>query len=339
MAKRKLNNQQKRRVQKTRTPSNKPIKNKQTDHSKLGEPQSGLVITNFGKRLLVESSEQKLYNCSVRQHLGKLVAGDVVTWQTDIEDNSGVVSSSEPRRQTLTRPGFRGQTRMVAANIDLLGIVMPVEPGIHPDMIDRYLVAAHQLDLPIFLVINKIDLVQSEEHWDAIAEILTPYDDLGINIYPVSVKSGEGLDKLRALLSTNNSVFVGPSGAGKSSLIKALSPDIEIKINELSESTGLGRHTTTNSILYHLPIFEGNIGNIIDSPGVRQFTPAPCSLQELEQAYDDFSPFLGQCKFNNCTHTIEPSCAIQAAVEEGNIDYNRFQSFQRLMSEFKEASD
>ncbi len=335
MAKRKLNDQQKRRVQKTRAPA----KNKQsqvTDHSQLGNPQTGLVITNFGRRILVEGDDQQLYNCSVRQHLGKLVAGDVVTWQTDIEDGSGVVSSAEPRRQTLSRPGFRGQTRMVAANIDILGIVMPVEPGIHPDMIDRYLVVAHQLDLPVFLVINKIDLIQSEEHWDAIGELLTPYTNLDIDIYPVSVETEDGLDKIRALLATKNSVFVGPSGAGKSSLIKALSPDIDIKINQLSESTGLGVHTTTNSILYHLPECEGNIGNIIDSPGVRQFTPSPCSLHELEQAYHDFEPFLGQCKFSNCTHTIEPCCAIQEAVENDGIDYGRFQSFQRLMKEFEE---
>ncbi len=272
----------------------------------------------------------------MRQHLGKLVAGDEVIWQTDIEKNSGVVTSLQPRKQELTRPGFRGQKRMIASNIDILGIVAAIEPGIHPDMLDRYLVVAHQLQLPVFIVINKIDLIQNDEHWQAIAEILVDYEAMAIDIYPVSADTNEGMDKLRDLLSTKNSVFVGQSGVGKSSLIKTLAPEVEIKVNQLSKSTGLGKHTTTNSILYHLPEFNGSIGNIIDSPGVRQFTPTPCGLHELEQAYQDFIPFLGRCKFNNCTHTIEPKCAIKEAVEDEELSYDRYHSFQRLINEFKE---
>jgi len=336
VAKRKLSNQQRRRVQQKQHAESDTSSRASATSEHLGEKQPGLVITNFGKRLLIEDDNGVIHNCAVRQHLGKLVAGDRVTWQTDIEPNTGVVVSAEPRTQELSRPGFRGQKRMVAANIDWLGVVAPVEPGIHPDMIDRYLVAAHQLDLPVLILINKIDLIESDEQWEAIAELLIPYDEMDIEILPVSAETNEGMDELREVLMNKNSVFVGPSGAGKSSLIKALIPDIEIKTNQLSESTGLGKHTTTNSILYHLPEFEGQTGNIIDSPGVRQFSPAPCELHELEQAYPDFAPFLGQCKFSNCTHTNEPDCAIKHAVEAGDIHYTRFQSFQRLLSEFKD---
>ncbi len=334
MSKRKLNKRQTRQVTKNQTKNQNITQHQSGEHEKLGQPQSGLVITNFGKRLLVEDEHGELYNCSIRQHLGKSVAGDEVIWQTDIEKNTGVVSSLKPRRQELTRPGFRGQTRMVAANIDILGIVTAVEPGIHPDMLDRYLVVAYQLNLPVFIVINKIDLIEDDEHWNAIAELLVAYDEMEIDIFPVSAKTNEGLNELRALLSNKNSVFVGQSGVGKSSLIKTLSPEVEIKTNQLSKSTGLGKHTTTNSILYHLPAFGGNIGNIIDSPGVRLFSPAPCSLHELEQAYPDFEPFIGKCKFSNCTHTIEPNCAIKQAVKESELNYQRYHSFQRLISEF-----
>jgi len=333
MAKRKLNKHQIKQVEETR---NKKV-SITAKHEQLGEPQDGLVITNFGRRLLVEGEDGELYNCSIRQHLGKLVAGDEVIWQTGLEKKSGVVTTHKPRRQELTRPGFRGQKRMVAANIDILGIVAAVEPGIHPDMLDRYLVVAYQLDLPVFIVINKTDLVADEVHWEAIEELLIPYIKMGIDIYPVSADTNDGMDVLRELLSTKNSVFVGQSGVGKSSLIKTLSPEVEIKTNQLSQSTGLGKHTTTNSILYHLPEYNGSIGNIIDSPGVRQFTPAACGLHELEQAYQDFEPFLGKCKFNNCTHTIEPKCALIKAVEEGELDYGRFQSFQRLIKDFNET--
>lgn len=326
MSKRKLSHQQQRRVQQNQ----EAAANKTTQES-LGEPQTGLVITNFGKRILVEAMDGRIYNCTVRQHLGKLVAGDLVTWQTSHEAHMGVATAVMPRRHELSRPGFRGQTRMVAANIDCIGIVVAVEPGIHPDMIDRYLVVGHQLNLPMFIILNKIDLIESDEHWEAIAELLLPYTEMDIEILPVSSITQSGLAELEEKLSGQNGVFVGTSGAGKSSLINALIPDIDIKINSLSESTGLGKHTTTNSILYHLQ--KG--GNLIDSPGVRQFTPSPCELHELEAAYQDFSPFLGQCKYHNCTHSIEPQCAIKEAVEAGKISYSRYQSFQRLREDFK----
>ena len=342
MAKRKLSTQQKRRVSGKRSKSDltksfTPVND--DDKSLLGPEQNGLVITSFGKRVLVESDTGDTFKCAIRQHLGKLVAGDKVIWQSGMEQNSGVVVSVLPRTHELSRPGFRGQTRMVAANIDFIGVVTPVVPGIHPDMIDRYLVGAQQLNIPVVIIINKVDLLESDKHWQAIAEILAPYDAMGIALIPASTLSNEGLAELRAFMSHKNSVLVGPSGAGKSSLINALIPDLDIRVGKLSDASGLGKHTTTNSILYHLPESNqglNNGGNLIDSPGIRQFSPIPCSLCELESMYPDFEAFLGQCKFNNCTHTIEPHCAIKEAVEQGDIAYSRFQSFQRLREEFKE---
>lgn len=341
MAKRKLTTQQQRRLKskrcKTETQTHH-VQAKTDDKSALGDEQQGLVITSFGKRVLVEDTLGQTYSCAIRQHLGKLVAGDSVIWQTDVEENTGVVVSLLPRNSELSRPGFRGQTRMVASNIDFIGIVTPVVPGIHPDMIDRYLVAAQQLDIPSIIIINKTDLIESDEHWEAIAELLQPYDEMDIEIIPASTINQEGLDELESYMTGKNSVFVGPSGAGKSSLINALIPDIDIRVGKLSDATGLGKHTTTNSILYHLDGKSSEAGNLIDSPGVRQFSPAPCELNELESYYPDFAPFVGQCKFNNCTHTNEPSCAIKQAVEDGQIAYSRYQSFQRLLEEFKEQN-
>ncbi len=341
MAKRKLTTQQQRRLTSKRRKTETQVQNVEThtdDKSALGEEQQGLVITSFGKRVLVEDALGQTYRCAIRQHLGKLVAGDMVIWQTDVEENTGVVVSLLPRSSELSRPGFRGQTRMVASNIDFIGIVTPVVPGIHPDMIDRYLVAAQQLDIPSIIIINKTDLIESDEHWEAVAELLQPYDEMGIEIIPASTINQEGLDELESYMIGKNSVFVGPSGAGKSSLINALIPDIDIRVGKLSDATGLGKHTTTNSILYHLDGNSSNAGNLIDSPGVRQFSPAPCELNELESFYPDFAPFIGQCKFNNCSHTNEPNCAIKQAVETGQIAYSRYQSFQRLLEEFKEPN-
>jgi len=344
MAKRKLTQQQKRRVddQLHKRGSHLGANTSSPENTLLGAEQTGLVITSFGKRVLVESENGEHYRCAIRQHLGKLVAGDQVIWQTDIEDKTGVVVGVLPRKHELSRPGFRGQTRMIAANIDFIGIVMPVLPGIHPDMIDRYLVAANQLDIPAIIIINKVDLLSDEEDWEAIAALLEPYAALGLELLPASTISKAGLDDLRAFMNGKNSVFVGPSGAGKSSLINALIPDLDIRVGNLSASTGLGKHTTTNSILYHLPAITSEqrySGNLIDSPGIRQFSPNPCSLSELESYYPDFSPILGQCKYKNCTHSIEPNCAIKQAVEDGKIAVSRFQSFQRLLAEFKSESE
>ncbi|MDX1352920.1 MAG: ribosome small subunit-dependent GTPase A, partial [Thiomicrorhabdus sp.] len=194
---------------------------------------------------------------------------------------------------------------------------------------------------PAIIIINKVDLLESEEDWEAIAALLEPYDALGIELIPASTVSQEGLQTLQEFMADKNSVFVGPSGAGKSSLINALIPDLDIRVGQLSEATGLGKHTTTNSILYHLTPQETNsktlhaTGNLIDSPGVRQFSPTPCSLSDLESYYPDFAPFLGQCKYKNCSHSIEPNCAIKAAVENDEIALSRYQSFQRLLEEFK----
>lgn len=323
MAKRKLSTQQHRRVAAKRLTREPDL---------TGPLQSGLVITNFGKRVLVEADDGQEYSCSIRQHLGKLAAGDKVIWQQDLEPLSGIVSQVKERQNLLSRPGFRGEIRMVAANINTIAIVVPVLPEISADMIDRYLIAAEQLQIPSFIILNKIDLIGEGNHCQRLDALMQPYSSLELDIVEVSNKKRSGMNGLIAALDDHTSVFVGPSGAGKSSLIKSLIPDQEIRIGELSAATGLGSHTTSNSILYHLP--DG--GNIIDSPGVRVFSPSPCDLATLEKYFQDFAPYLGQCRFNNCTHRHEPGCAILGAVEAECVSKQRVDSFHRLLDEFAE---
>jgi ribosome biogenesis GTPase len=338
MAQRKLSKHQQRRLQQRRLKNSDDQPGNDSDNKNAKE-ESGVVVTHHGRSVLIENAQQQLILCAVRQNLGKLVAGDRVYWQAEIESGTGVVTALHPRTSLMTRPGFRGQTRMIAANIDRLIITLGVEPGVHPDAIDRYLVAASQQKLPCLLVINKMDLADDPELQELILERLAPYPPLIqhdrlqglLGIHFTSTEDHSGLDALRDDLTDHTSVIVGPSGAGKSSLIKALIPDLSIRVQSLSDATGLGKHTTSNSVLYHLP---DQSGQLIDSPGVRQFDPEPMPLHELEQAYPDFYPFLGHCRFDDCTHQHEPQCAIRQAVENDEIAFSRYQSFQRLLASF-----
>lgn len=336
MAKRKLSKHQKKRLADKRQGAAERAISPSPGRSDSTPPlHPGRVITHFGARALVEDANQQLIQCALRQNLGKLVAGDKVLWHPDKEVGTGVIEQRQPRTQLLTRPGFRGQARMVAANVDQMVIVLGVEPGVHPDVIDRYLVAAHQQQLSCLLVINKMDLLPDPNDRAVIDDLLAPYvsltkqsNQLRALIF-VSTQTGEGMSALQQAMASHASVLVGPSGAGKSSLIKHMVPDQDIRIQSLSQATGLGRHTTSNSILYHCP-HTPTPGLLIDTPGVRQFDPTPMALEQLEQAYPDFAPFLGHCQFDNCTHDHEPKCAIIQAVEQDQIAYSRYQSFQRL---------
>jgi len=336
MAKRKLSKHQKKRLADKRHGSQAHATSPNPESAiNLGPLSSGRVITHFGARALVEDADHNLIQCALRQNLGKLVAGDRVLWHPDKEVGTGVIEQTLPRSQLLTRPGFRGQARMVAANVDQLVIVLGIEPGVHPDVIDRYLVAAHQQQLACLVVINKMDLLPDLADRAVIEDLLAPYDSLVKAssllkaLIFASTHTGEGMRALNDAMASHASVLVGPSGAGKSSLISHMVPDQDIRIQSLSQATGLGRHTTSNSILYHCP-HTTSPGILIDTPGVRQFDPTPMTLQQLEQAYPDFVPFLGQCQFDNCTHDHEPKCAIIQAVTQDQISYSRYQSFQRL---------
>ena len=166
------------------------------------------------------------------------------------------------------------------------------------------------------------------DHPDLLAS-LTKYTDMGYQVIPVSAYDKTGFDELTEVLAQHTSVFVGQSGVGKSSLVNTLLPGVDTSVAELSENSGLGTHTTTVSKLYHLP--DG--GQLIDSPGIREFALTHIEKDKLEYGFKDFEPFLGSCKFRNCRHISEPGCAILAAVKSGDINATRIQSYHLLYDE------
>ncbi|MEH6388270.1 MULTISPECIES: small ribosomal subunit biogenesis GTPase RsgA [Pseudomonas] len=296
----------------------------------LGPEQEGLVIAHFGVQVDVEatSGEQAglVRRCHMRANLPALVTGDKVVWRAD-NQNGGVIVAQLPRRTELFRPDHRGQLKPVAANIDRLIIVFAPLPTPHSNLIDRYLVAAEQAGLEPLLVLNKADLLNQAE-FAYLRGWLDEYARLGYRTLCLSADSGDGLDELRGELKGRINVFVGQSGVGKSSLINVLLPGEDLRVGALSDATNKGMHTTTTAKLFHFP--EG--GDLVDSPGIREFGLTHISHDELLEGFIEFRPFLGHCKFRDCQHLHEPGCALLAAVERGEISSTRMRSYRYILS-------
>jgi len=327
MTRRRLNERQQERIQHAQDRRRRRASERAEtalETGALGPEQTGLVIANYGATLIVEAPDGSLHRCAVRQHLGAVVCGDRVVWQAEGAD-AGVVSALLERRSLLTRPDFSGRPRPVAANLDQITVVAAPRPELNEALIDRYLVAATLTGLEPLLLVNKVDLLDTAA-LAALDRRLQTYRQIGYAVLYASTRSEHGLAALRTRLQKRASILAGQSGVGKSSLIKALLPDLDIRIHALSDATGLGTHTTSTTMLYHLP----GGGDLIDSPGVRGFDLGEVSVAELESGFVEFAPYLGRCRFSDCGHTVEPGCALLAAVAAGAIDPRRLASYQQI---------
>ncbi len=281
--------------------------------------QTGLVITRYGQRLLVESESGELYQCTGRRNIELSVAGDQVIFQTT-DNGEGVVTALLPRDNFLTR-----SQKLIAANIDELWLVVAIEPHYQFELIDRYLVVAENADLPINIVVNKIEL---SDNFDQVKYDFSMYESAGYNVSYLSVKAQTNVAEFKSQLKHKTHIFLGQSGVGKSSLINELIPDLNLRVNEISTKSKLGKHTTTNTTLYHIP----SGGDLIDSPGIREFQLDELTDKEILSGFREFKPFIGQCKFRNCAHINEPKCAIKTAVETGDIHSLRYHNYLQLIN-------
>ena len=313
MTKRRLTNQQARRIQVQRTSSGK-----ETSEA----AQAGLVIAHYGKRALIEKSDGDRLLCHLRAHLQPPVAGDEVLWIP--AEYGGVVDALVTRRNVLQKPDSQGRLRPVAANIDIMLIVFAPEPAPQAYLIDRYLVAAECLGVEAVLTLNKADLLDAS---DELITELARYKKLGYRTLTTHQKLPDARD-LTTIIGNNTLVLVGQSGVGKSSLIQRLLPDASIRVGALSEVANKGRHTTTTAELFHLP----GGGRLIDSPGVRDFRLSHVTPEMVASGFREFSAFAGQCRFRDCQHQSEPGCAITAAVKDGKISSKRFESFKQIVA-------
>jgi ribosome biogenesis GTPase len=308
-----------------------------------GTVLTGLVIKTQSGFMTVQT-EQGPIVCKVRGRLKQerldtdpVALGDTVT--ISIQGNgTGMIEEVAERRRAFTRQmpsggGRAGEVidreQVIIANPDQVVFVFAcAEPEPRFKALDRLLIITEKAQIPALICANKIDLVgrrRAREQFDL-------YDALGYPVLYTSATQGTGLPQLRKALTGKVSALTGPSGTGKSSLLNAIQPGLGLAVQQVSEATTKGRHTTVASEMY--PLDRG--GYVADTPGIRSIGLFNIEPAELDGYFRDIRPYVNKCRFSDCTHEHEPGCAVVAAVERGDIYWERYESFLRLRDEMQE---
>jgi len=281
----------------------------------------GQVVAAYGRRYLVESRDGATFDCVTRGRRGAIACGDRVSVARS-GPGQGVIEHLSAR-DTLLYRSDRVRQKLIAANVTQIVVVVAPVPTFHPELIDRCLAAAEHGGIAALIVMNKSDLPQAKRALHSLAL----YRELGYQVVALSAKRDVG--PLRAFLNGKTSVLVGQSGMGKSTIINALAPAAAVRIAEISAALDSGRHTTTHARLYHLD----RSTRIIDSPGLQAFGLHHLEIPELAEAFVEFRPWLGRCRFRDCRHLSEPGCAVAAACAAGRISDRRLESYRELLGE------
>lgn len=316
MAKRRLSHQQSRRIKKAQ----------QAIDLDDASNQQGQVISHRGGEVEVEpASGVTNIMCKLRSNLGDIVCGDQVVYL--MEKQNPTIIAIRPRENLLQRQDGFGHVKSVAANVTQLIICLAIEPEPNFFLLDQYLLSAEQQSINSIIVLNKIDLVAlgNSDPFD----LKAIYQPLGYDVLHCSIHNPDDLDKLQQICADQVNVISGVSGVGKSSLTKAILPDLDIRIGEISEQSREGRHTTRTSRLYHLP--KG--GDLIDTPGVRGFNPVIDQHKSISSGFREIHHLSATCQFNNCRHLNEPKCAVLDALNKGSINQVRYENYVKLLKD------
>ena len=298
------------------------------NNPKLQQKLTATIIAAHGRHYLAEADGRKL-QCVTRGKKTNVAVGDIVQITTTSNDQ-GVIDKIE-ERSTLLYRSDQYKSKLLAANLTQLFIVVATEPGFADDLVSRSLVAAEAAGIKAHLILNKTDVAAALPRT---RERVAAYGALGYPVHEVSAtaRPEEAVALLQPLMAGQSSILIGQSGMGKSSLINLLVPDADIAVREISAALDTGKHTTTFTRLYQLPALGAGTA-IIDSPGFQEFGLYHLTEGMLERAFVEFAPYLGHCKFYNCRHLIEPQCAVLAAVAEGKIARMRHTLYGQLLHE------
>ena len=298
----------------------------------------GVVVRAYGKFFDVQLEDGSELLSTIRGGLKRqrrgtdLVAVGDRVWVTDVGEGEGRIHAVEPRTRALSRLARHTDDveQVILANPDQALFLFAVrEPEPHLRLLDRFLVMAESRGLPAIIGVNKMDLDQPGE--DGAPSLAHQLFDRYTAIYPVyylSARTGQGLAELRQALEGKITAVAGPSGVGKSSLLNVLDPSRERKVGAISEATGKGRHTTTATVLHRVP--GPSPTYVADTPGIRALSLQGVGPDELDTLFPEMRPFLGECRYADCAHVQEPGCAVIAAVADGLIDRERYESYVSL---------
>lgn len=296
------------------------------------ELHEGLLVKYQSGFFEIKISETETITCELRGRLKKgartgdiLAVGDHVQISI-LPEGTGMIEKVLPRERAIVRmdPRPRGVYRQVLlANPDQAVFVFAcAKPRPRLRMLDRFLVIAEQQEIPAVIVANKVDIIGVAEA----EKLFGHYAKIGYPVLYTSAEQEIGIDELRHILKGKLSAFAGPSGVGKSSLLNTMQPGLGIAVNEISEALNRGKHTTTHRQLH--PLEEG--GYVADTPGWKSLALWDTEPEELDGYFPDISPLVAQCRFSDCTHTHEPGCAVLPAIESGELNKERFDSYLRM---------
>lgn len=292
----------------------------------------GLVIKSTGSWYRVKTDDGVL-DCRIKgkfrtkdiKTTNPIAVGDYVEVESEPDLDTAVISKLYDRKNYIIRKSVNlsKQAQVIAANLDQAFLVVTLAaPRTSLGFIDRFLVTAEAYDIPARIIFNKLDLF-SDEGLEILAEYENIYSNLGYPCYRVSAKEGTNVDEIVTELTDKVSLFSGHSGVGKSTLINKIIPGINLKTGDISEWSEKGQHTTTFAEMHELPFG----GYLIDTPGIRELGIIDIEPQELGHFFPEFRDRMDQCKYYNCRHINEPGCAVLEALEEGEIEPSRYDSY------------